>query len=227
MNTGSLKNIKIKIFFLFPLAFILLAAILMLTAGSLEYWQGWLFCTAIFTPALFVAGYFLKRSPEFLQRRMKFREKELKQKTIIKIANTIFFFGILIPGFDFRFSWSTVPIWLVLISDAVILAGYYLIFLAFKENEFAGRTVEVFKGQRVVDTGPYSVVRHPMYAGLIPLFLFIPLALGSFWAVPPFILVSVIIILRILNEEELLRRDLPGYIAYCGKVRFRLIPFVW
>jgi protein-S-isoprenylcysteine O-methyltransferase Ste14 len=211
----------------FPLAFIILAAMLFLPAGSLEYWQGWVFCAVILFPALFVAAYFFKRSPEFLERRMKFKEKELRQKAIIKIASIIFFLGFLIPGFDYRFGWSAVPLWLVLASDAIILAGYFLMFLSFKENIFAARTVEVFEGQKVIDTGPYAVVRHPMYAGIITMFLFIPTALGSFWALIPFIPVCVIIILRILNEEEVLRRDLSGYNAYCEKVRYRLVPFVW
>jgi len=227
MEKGSFKKLKIKIFFAFPLAFILTAAMLFLPAGSLKYWQGWVFCAVIFLPALFVTVYFLKRSPEFIERRMKFKEKEMRQKAFIKIASIIFFLGFLIPGFDYRFGWSAVPFWLALKSDAVILAGYFLMFLSFKENIFAGRTVEVFEGQKVIDTGPYAVVRHPMYAGILPLFLFIPTALGSYWALIPFIPVCVIIILRILNEEEVLKRDLPGYKAYCEKVRYRLVPFVW
>lgn len=156
-----------------------------------------------------------------------FKEKQLKQKGIIRIANIIFFLGFLIPGLDYRFGWSAVPLWLIVASDAVILASYFLVFLAFRENPFAARTVEVFEGQKVIDTGPYAVVRHPMYAGIIPMYLFMPLALGSFWAVIPFIPVCAIIILRIFNEEEVLRRDLAGYSAYCEKVRYRLVPFVW
>ena len=227
MDVNSIKKVKRKIYFIFPLGFILLATVLMLSAGSLRYWQGWVFCTAIFVPALFVSTYFLKRSPEFLERRMKFREKETRQKAIIKIASIIFFLGFLIPGFDYRFGWSNMPWWLVLAANVMVSASYFLVFLSFKENAFAGRTVEVFEGQKVIDTGPYAVVRHPMYAGIIPMFLFMPLALGSLWAVIPFIPVCAIIILRILNEEEVLRRDLPGYNEYCEKVRYRLLPFVW
>ncbi len=133
----------------------------------------------------------------------------------------------IIPGLDYRFGWSGVPIWLIWVSDVVILVGYFLVFLAFKENAFAGRTVEVVKKQRVIDTGPYALVRHPMYVGMIPLFLFMPLALGSFWAILPSIPICIAILIRILNEEEVLKRDLPGYEAYCKKVRYRLIPFVW
>lgn len=227
MNEEDLKKLKRKIFFVFPLAFIFLALMLFLPAGSLAYWQGWIFIAVILAPALFVTVYFLKRSPEFLERRLKFKEKELKQKGIIRIASIIFFLGFLLAGFDYRFGWSAVPLWLVVASDAVIFAGYFLVFLAFKENPFAARTVEVFEEQKVIDTGPYAVVRHPMYAGIIPMYLFMPLALGSFWAVIPFIPVCAIIILRTLNEEEVLRRDLAGYSAYCKKVRYRIVPFVW
>jgi len=227
MNAESLKKLKRKIFFLFPLAFIMLAAILMLTAGTLSYWQGWVFCAVIIVPALFVAVYFLKKSPEFLKRRLKSKEKELEQKALIKISNSLFFIGFLIPGLDVRFGWSAVPVWLVIVSEVIILAGYFLVFLSFKENVFAARTVEVFEEQKVIDTGPYAVVRHPMYAGLIPMFLFMPLALGSLWAIIFMIPVCVVIIFRALNEEEVLKRDLPGYGAYCEKVRYRLVPLVW
>ncbi len=227
MDANSLKKLKRKIIFIFPLGFVILAAILMLSAGTLKYWQGWLYCAVIFSPAFFVTSYFLKKSPEFLERRMKFKEKEVKQKTIIIIADIFFFAGIVMPGLDYRFGWSVVPVWLVLALNLGILASYYVVFLAFKENAFAGRTVEIFKGQKVIDTGPYSIVRHPMYTGMIPLFLFTPLALGSFWAIIAYIPVSFVIILRIFNEEAMLKRDLPGYKEYCQKVRYRLIPFVW
>jgi len=227
MDAHALKKLKRKIFFLFPSILVIIATLLFLSAGSFKYWQGWVFCAVIFLPALFVIFYFLKRSPEFLERRLMFREKEAKQQAIIKLANIIFFLGLLIPGFDHRFGWSNVPLWLVIISDVVILAGYFLVFLAFKENPFAARTVEVFEDQKVIDTGPYAIVRHPMYAGVIPMYLFIPLALGSFWAILAFIPLCVIIILRTLNEEEVLKRDLPGYRAYCEKVRYRLVPLIW
>ncbi len=196
-------------------------------AGSLGYWQGWVFCAVILTPALFTALYFLKRALEFLERRMKYKEKESQQKNIIAVSNLFCLLGFLIPGFDFRYGWSSVPIWLVILSDIIILAGYFLIFFSFKENVYAGRTVEIFKGQKVIDSGPYAIVRHPMYAGIIPLFLFIPLALGSFWGIIPMLVVCAAIIFRIFNEEEMLKRDLPGYVEYCEKVRYRLIPFIW
>lgn len=143
------------------------------------------------------------------------------------MGSVIFLISFLIPGLDFRYGWSNVPIWLVLISDAMVIFGYYLVFLSFKENPFAARTIEVFDDQKVIDTGLYSKVRHPMYTGVILMYSFTPTALGSFWALPIIIPVIAIIIFRTLNEEEVLKRDLPGYAAYCEKVQWRLLPYVW
>ncbi len=227
MDANSLKKLKRKIYIIFPLSFIILTSLVILPAGTLKYWQGWLFCSVIFICALFVTIYFLKRSPEFLERRIKFKEKEAEQKTIIKIANLFCFAGLIIPGLDYRLGWSTVPFWLVVTANVAILVSYFLVFLSFKENAFAGRTVEVFKGQKVIDTGPYAVVRHPMYSGMIPMFLLMSLALGSFWGIIVFVPACIVIIFRLLNEEKVLRRDLPGYKEYCQKVRYRLVPYVW
>lgn len=227
MDKDALKKLKRKILFVFLSAFLFLALLLFLPAGTLKYWQAWLFIAVILAPALFVTVYFLKRSPEFLERRLLFKEKEAKEKKIIKAAVIIFFMGFLFTGLDYRFGWSNVPVWLVIMSDAVVLAGYFLVFLAFKENPFAARTVKVFEDQKVIDTGPYAVVRHPMYAGIISMYLFMPLALGSFWALIFFIPVCAIIIPRALDEEKVLKRDLPGYKEYCEKVWYRLVPFVW
>jgi protein-S-isoprenylcysteine O-methyltransferase Ste14 len=227
MNEEELKKLKRKIIFMFPLAFAVIAGILFIPAGSFAYWQGWVFCAVILSLAFFVTIYFLDKSPEFLERRMMFKEKEMRQKKIIKIGDFIFLLMFLIPGLDYRFHWSAVPVWLVLASDVMIILSYYLVFLTFKENPFAARTVEVFEDHKLVDTGLYAVVRHPMYTGVSLMFLFIPTALGSFWALTMFIPVVAIIVLRTLNEEEVLKRDLPGYAAYCEKVRYRLVPYIW
>jgi len=227
MEQDSIKKLKRMMLLLYPLTFVILAGILMLTAGTLNYWPGWIFCALVIIPALFISLYFIKRSPEFLERRMKFKEKEIKQKTIIKFSSIFFIIGFIMPGLDYRFGWSMMPVWLIITAEVIILACYYLIFLAFKENAYAGRTVEIFTGQKVIDTGPYAIVRHPMYSGIIPMFLFLPLALGSFWAIIPFIPVAGIIIVRILNEEAVLKQGLPGYQAYCEKVRYRLVPYIW
>ncbi|MCX6709686.1 MAG: isoprenylcysteine carboxylmethyltransferase family protein [Candidatus Woesearchaeota archaeon] len=216
-----------KVFLLFPLAFIVIGLMLFLPAGSLGYWQAWLFILTLFVPVIFVCSYLLKRDPELLERRMQFKEKEVRQKLIIKISGFLFFIGFLIPGFDYKYSWSSVPVWLVIASDILILLSYLLVFLVFRENSYTSRIVEVAKNQKVISTGPYSVIRHPMYAGVMLMYLFMPVALGSYWALIFFVPMIPVIVLRILNEEEILLKGLKGYREYCKKVRYRIIPGIW
>jgi len=226
-KAGNINKLKKKMLLFFPLTFIVLCLMLFLPAGSFKYWQGWLFIGILFIPFIFVALYFLKHDPGLLERRMRFKEKEAEQKIIIKITSVIFSLGFLIPGLDYRYDWSSVPTWLVIFSDIIIFLGYMVIFLVFKENSYTSRTVEVLKGQKVITTGPYSIIRHPMYAGFVLMFIFMPLALGSYWALIFFIPIVGSIILRALNEEKVLLRDLKGYKEYCKKVKYRLIPGVW
>ncbi len=202
-------------------------AMLFLPAGTFDYWQAWLYLAILFIPVAFVGLYFLKSDPAFLERRFKTKEKEAKQKAIVKITALLFLIGFLIPGLDRRFGWSSVPFEVAVGANLLVFIGYIIVFLAFKENSYAARTVEVEKGQKVISTGPYSVVRHPMYVGFLLLYTATPIALGSYWALPLFLLTIPAIIFRILNEEELLRRKLPGYGAYCRKTRYRLLPYAW
>lgn len=227
MEKAALKKLKLKIAIIFPLSLIIIGGILMISAGTWRYWPAWIFCVSILIPMTFITHYFFKKSPEFLERRLKFKEKEVAQKKIILIGDIVFFIAFLIPGLDFRFGWSNVPTWLVITSNLIVLGSYTFVFLAFKENPYAARTVEVFEDHKLIETGPYAIVRHPMYAGIIPMFTFMPLALGSFWAMIPIIGICAILVARTLNEEKVLRRDLPGYAAYCKKVRYRLLPRVW
>lgn len=216
-----------KIIFVFIVAVITIAMALFLPAGTLDYWQGWVYMGIVLIPAAFVVSYFLRTDPEFLERRMKYKEKEAKQKKVIKWTTILFIIGFLIPGFDYHFGWSNMPNELCMLADVFVLLGYMICFLAFKENSYAARTVEVMKGQKVISTGPYSIVRHPMYIGVIMMYLATPIALGSYLALPFFILIVPFIIYRILNEEEVLLRGLKGYKEYCEKTKYRLIPFIW
>jgi protein-S-isoprenylcysteine O-methyltransferase Ste14 len=209
------------------ISLVLVAAFLFLPAGSIRYWQGWVFMAVWFLPMLIASPYFLRNDPELVERRLQTKEKSSEQKTIIRLAQPIVFANLLVPGLDYRFGWSHVPAWLTVLSEALVLVGYVITFWVMKENSFASRTVEVVEGQRVISTGPYRLVRHPMYFGAVLMLLFTPLALGSWWALPGFLLVGVLIVLRLLNEEKILSRELPGYSDYCLRTRYRLIPLVW
>lgn len=221
------KNSKKKFTYGLLRGWFLCLSCFFLTAGTIDYWQAWVYCAVIFVPLFFSVSYFLKKDPKLLERRMKLKEKESKQKTIITIASLVFFIGFLIPGLDHRYGWSNVPLWLVIASDAIVMLGYLVFLLALKENSYASHIIEVEKKQKVTTTGPYSIIRHPMYIGTIILSLFTPIALGSFWALIAFIPLPALLAYRILNEEEVLSRELEGYKEYCQKVKYRLIPFVW
>ena len=158
---------------------------------------------------------------------MRSKERETEQRLIIGIMTVCFLFTFLLPGFDQRFGWSRVPVLLVIISDAIVLLGYGFVFLVLRENSYASRVIEVEKDQKVISSGPYAIVRHPMYLGVALMFLFTPLALGSYWALFPAVLMIFVLVPRIFNEEKVLERDLDGYREYMQKVGYRLIPGIW
>lgn len=196
-------------------------------AGTLRYWQAWIYITILFIPMVGVFVYFIRKDPELLVRRMKAREKERQQKAIIGLSSLLFIGIYLLPGFDRRFGWSSVPVSVVIAADIVILAGYGLFVRVLKENRYASRIVEVEEKQIVITTGPYAVVRHPMYVAVGIIYVLSPLALGSYWAMLPALFVILVLVARILNEEKVLLRDLSGYQEYMQQVRYRLIPGVW
>jgi len=156
-----------------------------------------------------------------------FEEKEKNQRKIIDASKIVFFIGFLVPGLDRRFGWSSVPSELVVFADIVFLLGYVLTFLAFKQNSFAGRTVEIYNGQKLASTGLYAIIRHPMYFAQLLIYLSMPIALGSYWALIPFLAMPAVLVYRLLDEERVLLKGLAGYKAYCKKTPYRLIPFVW
>jgi len=218
------KKSIIRILLLF-LAFVLL--FLFLPAGSFKFWEAWIYLLALLIPMTLTLIYLVKNDPDLLKRRLRLKEKEEKQKLIVRLFRLPFILGFLIPGFDYRFDWSEVPSILVVISNVMVFLGYLWVYFVFRENSYTSRIVEVEKGQKVVTTGPYSIIRHPMYLGITIMFLFTPLALGSWWALIIFAFIPVILIIRLLNEESVLMKNLPGYIDYCQKTHYRLVPFVW
>ncbi|MGA2538454.1 MAG: isoprenylcysteine carboxylmethyltransferase family protein [Terracidiphilus sp.] len=201
-------------------------------AGSFRYWQGWAFLAAFFLPGLFAFIYFLTYDRELVARRLRHREKTEVQERPMRWGFRLFLVAFLLPGFDFRWGWSRrlfggVPVWLTITALATVVGGFLLVWWTLKVNSFAGRTIEVEAGQTVISSGPYTWVRHPMYAGSLLVWVSTPLALGSWVALPAFASLIPFYALRLLNEEKVLRAELPGYPEYCLKTRYRLIPFLW
>ncbi len=220
-------NIVLKALLFYFGGILVIGAMLFLPAGTLDYWQAWVYMLTVFVPMLGVLVYFLAKDPDFLERRFKTKEKEKAQKAVQKIGSLLFLIGFLLPAFGRGWGWLDVPPAVSLAADAAVLLGYCIVFAVFRENSFAGRTIRVEKGQKVVSTGLYSIVRHPMYVGMTVLCLATPVALGLYAAVVPFLLWLPLLVLRIRNEEEVLKRELKGYKEYCRKVRWRLVPGVW
>jgi protein-S-isoprenylcysteine O-methyltransferase Ste14 len=199
----------------------------LLPAGTFNYWQVYLYFTVLVVPMIFVLIYFLKKDPRFLERRTRTAEKVKEQKLIQLLNLPVFISAFIVPGLDRRFGWSDIPVEVIIATDIVILCGYIFIFLVFRQNSYASRIIETESSQKVISTGLYSVVRHPMYLGVMIMYLPTPLALGSYWGLIPMALLPVTLVLRILNEEKILRESLGGYNEYCTKTRYRLIPYIW
>jgi protein-S-isoprenylcysteine O-methyltransferase Ste14 len=220
-------NLIIKAITRYILGLAIVFAMLFIPAGTLDFWNGWLFLAALFLPMGFVLFYLFTRDPALLEKRLNMREREKVQKAYVVLSLVMFVATYTLPGFDFRFSWSQVPLWLVVVATILMLAGYLLFFIVMRQNSYASRTIEIQQGQKVVDTGLYSVVRHPMYSAATLLYVSSTLVLGSFYALIPALLIPVMLSVRLINEEKVLKTNLPGYEEYMEKVRYRLVPYVW
>lgn len=206
---------------------ILVGFLLFLPAGTLAFPNGWLLMAVLFIP-MFIGGLIMwRKSPDLLARRLKAKEKQGEQKTVIALSGVMFLVGFVLSGLGFRLHWSGIPAVIVWIACIVFLVGYGLFALVLRENAYLSRTIQVEKGQTVVDTGPYGIVRHPMYTATLLMFLSMPLILGSWQAFLVFCAYPVLIVKRIRNEEMVLKQELQGYDAYCQKIRHRLIPYIW
>ncbi len=211
----------------FLLGLILVGALLFLPAGSFSFTGGWIFIALLFIPMIFLGAVLLIKAPDLLEKRLGAKEKESTQKGVVALSGLLFLAGFIVAGLDYRFGWSHVPAWLVIAASVILLISYALYAEVMRENAYLSRTIEVQEGQKVVSTGLYGIVRHPMYAVTVWLFLSIPLVLGSFWSLLCFAHYPILIVIRILNEEKVLTEGLDGYADYKKKVKYRLIPFIW
>ena len=223
----SKGNLFVNVFTKFIIGLIFVGFLLFFPAGTFFYKNGWLFIGLLFIPMSILGIVLFIKFPELLEKRLSSKEKEGTQKGVVAFSALIFLGGFIVAGLDFRFGWTYVPFWVELIACVVLLVSYGLYGEVMRENSYLSRTVEVQENQKVIDTGLYGIIRHPMYAVTIFLFLSIPLVLGSWWSFVIFLFYPVIIIVRIKNEEKVLSSGLAGYTEYMKKVRWRLIPFVW
>ena len=211
----------------FTAGLLLVALLLFLPAGTIRYPGGLLFLCLLFVPMLLLGILMLARARDLLAKRLDVKEKQGTQKGVVAVMGLIFLSGFILAGLDFRFGWSKVPLPVVIVASVLFLVGYALYAEVMRENAYLSRTIKVEEGQTVISTGLYAVVRHPMYTASTVMFLSLPLILGSWYALIPFALYPVIMVVRIHGEEKLLTAELSGYEEYTRKVRYRLIPFVW
>ncbi len=210
--------------------FVVFPVLLFLPAGTLKFWQGWTLWAMFGALMATVVGYFLRRDPALIQRRLRrgpVAEKKQSQKLIVSVLSVLLLAEFIIPGLDHRFGWSHVPPAVVIAGDLLIAIGFFVIFLTFKVNSFAAATIDVEPGQTVATTGPYRIVRHPMYVGVLLTLTSFPIALGSYWGllIAPFTFVAIV--WRLLDEERFLSENLVGYAEYCRHTHYRLLPTVW
>lgn len=221
------KDLCFKALLKFSLGVVAIGILLFLPAGTFHYWKAWLLMGILFTPMLFAGIVLLLKHPDLLKKRLNTKESQAEQRLVINLSAVMFLLGFVLAGLNFRFGWIIAPDWLSWTGTAIFLLSYMLYAEVLKENAYLSRTVEVQKGQKVVDTGLYGIVRHPMYTITIFLFLSMSLVLGSLISFVVFLAYPVIIAKRIINEEAVLEKDLDGYTEYKKKVKYKIIPYLW
>jgi protein-S-isoprenylcysteine O-methyltransferase Ste14 len=209
---------------------VFLGVALFVPAWTLDFWQAWVYIFVFAGAAALITVYLWNHDRKLLESRVKAgpgAEKEKNQKLIQVFASLAFIATLVLPSLDRHFLWSRVPLAFIVWGDALVALGFLAVFIVYKENTFTSATIEVAAGQRVISTGPYAIVRHPMYAGALLMLFATPIALGSWWGLTMFIPMALVIVLRLRDEEIFLQKSLPGYREYCGKVRFHLVPYIW
>ena len=211
----------------FTLGVVLVGLFVFLPAGTIEYLNGWIFMGILFVP-MFIAGLvMMKKNPKLLESRLEAKEKQAEQSLVVKLSGLMFLIGFILAGLDYRYKWLQVPSWLSYVAIAIFVLSYLMYAEVLRENAYLSRTIGVQEGQKVVDTGLYGIVRHPMYTATIFLFISMPLVLGSFVSFFVFLIYPILITFRAINEEKLLAKELDGYSDYLKKVKYRFIPFIW
>lgn len=206
---------------------LLIGLLIFLPAGTLGFMRGWLFMALLFVPMFFAGIVMMLKNPELLGKRLNAKEKEREQKGVVAYSGLMFIVGFVLAGLDFRFGWLPMPAWLSIAASVIFLLAYMLYAEVLRENTYLSRTIEVQEGQKVIDTGLYGIVRHPMYFATVLLFLTMPLVLGSIISFIVFLAYPIIIAARIKNEEKVLEEGLEGYADYKKRVKYRMIPFIW
>jgi protein-S-isoprenylcysteine O-methyltransferase Ste14 len=223
-------KLKRRIILVLLVTIVMLGLFLFVPAGTLYFWQAWVYSIVFFVSSATITFYIWKNDPALLERRSEIgvvEEKENKQKIIQGFAYIGFILILVIPALDHRLGWSNVPFFIVILGNILVIAGLYLYFLVLKENTFASATIEITNDQKVISTGPYSLVRHPMYLGALIMLFGTPIALGSWWGLIVVVLYVFALVTRLLDEEKFLSKNLQGYDEYRQIVRYRLIPLLW
>jgi protein-S-isoprenylcysteine O-methyltransferase Ste14 len=225
-----MNNLYIKALLRLGMLLVILGLLLFTSAGTIRYWQAWVYLAIFAAASLLISLYLIRNDPALLQRRMSGGPNAEKQTTqqVIMYFVSIGYIGLLVvPALDHRFGWSVVPLPVVILGDILVVIGLYFIFLVYKENTYTSATIEVAEGQKVISTGPYALVRHPMYASALLYIIGTPLALGSYWGFLALAFMVSFLIWRLFDEEKFLTKNLPGYAEYRKKVHYRLVPYVW
>jgi protein-S-isoprenylcysteine O-methyltransferase Ste14 len=225
-----MKKLTMRAYVSLLVLFVVIALLLFGSAGTLDYWQAWTFLVVYFAASFAITLYLVKKDPELLRRRMRggpFAEKQMTQKIIMSLTSLGFIGLIVVPALDHQFGWSQLPPSIVLAGDVLVALGFLAISFVFRENSFSSATVELTSDQKVISSGPYGWVRHPMYAGALVMLLGMPVALGSWWGLLVVAVIFAALVWRLIDEERFLSRNLPGYAEYRQKVRYRLLPLVW
>lgn len=221
------KKMFIQAITKFVFGFTIIALLLFISADTLNYWNAWLFIGILFIPMFIVGIILMIKNPDLLRKRLNAKEKESEQKRVLLLGGIIFISGFVVSGLNYRFQWIILPKWIIVVATIIFLFAYVLYAEVLRENIYLSRTVEIQENQKVIDTGLYGIVRHPMYSSTILLFLSMPLVLGSFFSFLIFLIYPFIMAKRIRNEEQVLEQGLAGYSEYKNKVKYRVIPFIW